>query len=175
MSIRSRMRCAATLLVWLAFLLLTLYVTLCIPLDGSFAAPALLFLAAFLGSMCLGALIGLWPGSWRYRVDVENGGVVGVESWWLTISGCDLRKVGDLNMEVSDHALRAPAALVDERSADRWMVINPGRVHQKHRLMAALYNMGKDAPRVVSPWGDISPPRAGGIYLLNIPGVDAES
>lgn len=127
-------------------------------------------LMGVVGLICMagmfGALVGLWAKGWNADVRMRGDVVYEIHSQWLTIQGCELRRLSELGEEVSSFHARSPATQVRDHHLERWVVHCEGSSTERHRFLAKLYNWGRDAPRVTSSLSELGPPRRGEIYLV---------
>lgn len=166
--ITQKVRSVLTALTWSAFSLACARGVVALREHPWLDLSLLSVLAVVFASLALGCLFGLWPTGRDYIIEWDGNEIVGIRSWWMEVEGCQLRQMRDSDLDIADHSWRAAAAAVDGRSATRWEVYEPGRVLWRRRFLSFLYNVGKDAPRILSPWGDVAPPVKGGYYLLDL-------
>lgn len=134
---------------------------------GPWGRAALAALTCAFAVPCAGSLVAFLPQGDRCRATAVDGRIVAIESWCLRVEGCDLRRPSD-DVFDTDHApVFAPTMRADERELERWIVDGEGTVVRHRRVMAMLYNLGKDAPRMLGPWADLQPPVRGGAYLIH--------
>ena len=141
---------------------------------GPAGRVAVILVTCVFAVLCVGSLVGFLPQGNRCRAISRGDRIVAVESWFLRIEGCDLRRTSGRVFDVDHAPVYAPTTNADDRDLERWVVEDEGVVVRHLRVWAMLYTVGKDAPKVVSPWADVKPPVRGGAYLIHPGDVASE-